>query len=81
MKTPFPPVGKYKFHSGPYAAPPKVKVGDKTDDLRLGEVEVVAFTKAPIPWPATKTRGGTVPILCGDLVRAVCEEEEGVVAH
>jgi hypothetical protein len=76
------PLAQYKFHAGPYEAP-KVKKGDKLYDERKGEVVVVRYTKAPIRWPGrkTNTKVGVVPILCGDLVRAVCEEEEETVAR
>ena len=49
-------------------------------------MKVEGFTEAPIPWPAASTgrAGGQsplLPILCGDLVRAVCEEDELTVSH
>jgi len=83
-KAKFPPPFQFKFRAGPYR-PPAVNVGKKLEDLHLGEVQVDGITKAPIPWPGTTyTRGrheGLLPILCGDLVRAVCEEDENTVAH
>ena len=54
------------------------------DEYR-GDVKVEGTTDAPIPWPGvryTKGRRETLlPVLCGDLVRAVCEENEMTVAH
>ena len=83
-KAKFPPPYQFKFRAGPYR-PPSVNVGAKLLDLHLGEVQVEGVTKAPIPWPgANYNRGrheGLLPILCGDLVRAVCEEDENTVAH
>jgi len=54
------------------------------DEYR-GDVKVEGTTDAPIPWPAANYKKGRreslLPILCGDLVRAVCEEDELTVAH
>jgi len=74
----YPPVSRFKFLAGPYRAP---KIKGVMHDEMLGDVPVVGMTKAPIPWPATEYRGESLPILAGDLVRAVCEEEERAVAH
>jgi hypothetical protein len=81
----YPPVAEYRFRAGPYC-PPKMKKGGKLRDEWTGEqVEVAGMTEAPIPWPAViynvGLHKGLLPILCGDLVRAVVEEPEGVVAH
>lgn len=81
----YPPPYEFQFRMGPYKAP-AINVGGTLYDERVqGNVMVAGFTDAPIPWPGyTYTAGrheGLLPILCGDLVRAVCEEEELVVAH
>ena len=81
----FPPSYEFRWRAGPYHAP-SVNVGAILHDEYRGDVSVEGFTKAPIPWPATKYhpgRGGStlLPILCGDLVRAVCEEDELTVSH
>lgn len=80
----FPSVLEYRFKAGPYS-PPLVNVGVTIHDEYLGEVTIAGTTEALIPWPAhLYSRGrheGLMPILTGDLVRAVCEEEEQAVAH
>jgi hypothetical protein len=82
------PLPPYQFHwrAGPYRAP-NVNVGKTLHDEMRGDIEVEGFTEAPIPWPAADYRRGRgierglLPILCGDLVRAVCEEDELTVAY
>jgi len=81
----FPPSYQYHWRAGPYTAP-VVSKGRVLHDEWRGDVTVDGFTKAPIPWPASEYRQGRrasplVPILCGDLVRAVCEEDELTVSH
>ena len=80
----FPPPYEFRFRAGPYKSP-QVNVGVTLHDEYLGDVRVDGFTDAPIPWPAsTYSRGrhaGLLPVLTGDLVRAVCEEDEITVAH
>ena len=66
--------------------PPTVSIGTVLHDEWRGDMTVDGFTKAPIPWPAAEYQHGradvpVLPILCGDLVRAVCEEDELTVAH
>ena len=82
------PLPPYQFHwrAGPYHAP-NVNVGKTLHDEMRGDIKVEGFTEAPIPWPAADYRRGRgierglLPILCGDLVRAVCEEDELTVAY
>ena len=81
----FPPSYKFHWRAGPYFAP-TVSVGAVLHDEYRGDVVVHGFTEAPIPWPATtyqpgKGKSSLLPILCGDLVRAVCEEDELTVSH
>jgi len=76
----YPPPYLYRWFAGPYT-PPIFSVGSKIHDESLGDVTVAGTTDAPIAWPAIMYRGHLTPILCGDLVRAVCEEEEMAVAH
>jgi hypothetical protein len=75
---------QYRWRAGPYRAP-VVKTGSTLHDEYQGDVTVAGMTDAPIPWPGhsySKGRhSGLLPILTGDLVRAVCEEEELVVSH
>ena len=84
MAAKFPPPDQYHWRAGPYQ-PPAVKVGAVLHDEYRGDVKVEGMTKAPIPWPAADYRKGRgeslLPILCGDLVRAVCEEDELTVAY
>jgi len=80
----YPSPREYRWRAGPYR-PPAVKVGDTLHDEYLGDVTVAGMTDAPISWPGhAYSRGrhsGLLPVLTGDLVRAVCEEQELVVAH
>ena len=81
----FPPTYQFHWRAGPYHAP-AVNVGAALHDEWRGDVTVDGFTKASIPWPGVKYRHGRssaqfLPILCGDLVRAVCEEDELTVSH
>jgi hypothetical protein len=84
-RFPLPP-DQFHWRAGPYHAP-AVKVGTVLHDECRGDIEVEGFTEAPISWPAADYRRGRgvdrglLPILCGDLVRAVCEEDELTVAH
>ena len=69
------------LESGTYSPPPRCRVGSVLHDEMLGDVKIVRMMKEPIRWPLCEapTRPGRnpldeVPVLCGDLVRAVCEE-------
>jgi hypothetical protein len=75
----YPAPSMYRWFAGPYVAPPS-PIGAMLHDEMLGDVKIVGKCK-PLSWPVTDYRGGEIPILCGDLVRAVCEEEEMAVAH
>lgn len=83
-KKKYPSPLQFRWRAGPYH-PPTVNVGAILHDEYRGKVRVDGFTDAPIPWPGyTYNRGrhnGLMPILTGDLIRAVCEEQEVVVAH
>ena len=81
----FPPPYQYHWRAGPYRAP-AVNVGSVLHDEYRGDIKVEGMSDAPISWPAADYRKGRgeaplLPILCGDLVRAVCEEDELTVAH
>ena len=65
--------------------PPKFKVGGTLRDEMMGDVEVVDVLNG---WPAYREphrRGPQpdrlIPVLCGDLVRAVCDESINDVAE
>lgn len=63
---------------GPYHAPHTVHNRDKTK----GSVVTVGNSDAPIKWPLRMSTGGrTVPVLCGDLVKAVRTESVSAIAH
>jgi hypothetical protein len=80
----FPPPLQFRWRAGPYR-PPAYCVGTVLHDEYRGDVKVEGTTDAPIPWPGATYKKGRrdvlLPILCGDLVRAVCEEDEQTVAH
>jgi hypothetical protein len=82
--TKYPSPLQYRWQAGPYH-PPRVNIGVVLHDEYRGDVRVDGMTDAPIPWPGyTYNKGlhsGLLPVLTGDLVRAVCEEEEVVVCH
>ena len=84
MAAKFPPPYQFHWKAGPYHAP-NVNVGTVLHDEYRGDVKVDGMSEGPIPWPAASykkgRRGTLMPILCGDLVRAVCEEEELTVAY
>lgn len=65
--------------------PPILNLHELVQDQYYGEVEVAGITKAPIPWPGFEydcgQHKGLLPILCGDLVRAVATEQVEVVAY
>ncbi len=74
---------KMTLEYGPYK-PPRIRVGKGICCRRHGDVIVAGITDAPIAWPVCHTpQGGgkLVPILCGDLVRAVTEEAVQAVAY
>lgn len=69
---------------GPYK-PPKCKVGSILRDLSLGDVRVVAKQDG---WPLTvdpprpgPNPFGEIPVLTGQLVKAICEESINAVAE
>ena len=73
--------------AGPYH-PPKLRVGSRVHDEMLGEVKVVGRQTGPIPWPLCDepprpgpNPAGQIPILCGELVRALCEESIDAVSQ
>ncbi len=71
--------------NGPYE-PPECKVGSTLHDLSLGDVVVVSKRGG---WPVTvepprpgPNPFGEIPVLTGNLVKAVCEESiDAVVDH
>jgi hypothetical protein len=68
--------------ANPYR-PPRLKVGERTYCEHHGaDVEVAGTTDAPIRWPACAgLTGGLLPILTGDLTRAVRVESAAAVAY
>lgn len=84
----YPPVHEAQFKAGPYH-PPAINVGEMLRDEYLNkDVTVKGRTDAPIPWPGRSRGKGKkgqgeplLPVLCGDLVRAVVEEDRATVAH
>jgi hypothetical protein len=64
---------------GPYRQP-RYKIGDKLDCDYAGTLRIVAISDAPVQWPLGVVRGHRIPILCGELVRAVRSESAGDVA-
>lgn len=78
---------QHTLYAGPYLAPP-CKVGDPLHCEMFGDVTVRGFSRAPVRWPLCYPKrwkgrpfGAKVPILCGDLVRAVCEESAHAVSE
>ena len=71
---------RYKLHFGPYY-PPKVRRGDRLFDEIHGTVIVGRWSEGEIIWPCIRRPGMRVPILCGDLVKAVRREARHTVAH
>lgn len=66
--------------AGPYF-PPRHR-GRKIYCEWRGDVMIAGITQAPIPWPYSKgCRQKQLPILCGDLIRAVRTESVESIAH
>lgn len=63
--------------------PPRLRVGDTVRcEYKGRDVEVALFGDAPMRWPTWRGNGGKqLPILAGDLVRAVRQESEQAVCH
>jgi hypothetical protein len=84
VKAKFPPPDQRRWRAGPYR-PPTMNVGAVLHDEYRGDVTVDGTTDAPIPWLGSNYNKGRheslLPILCGGLVRAVCEEDELTVAY
>ena len=77
-----------ELDSGPYYPPKGCRVGTVLHDEMLGDVKVVRIQKAPRRWPlctAPRRPGRNplqeIPVLCGDLVRAICEEPREAIAE
>ena len=75
------------LESGPYSAP-KCRIGGTLRDEMLGDVKVTGKQDGPIPWPLCDepprkgpNRLGQIPVLTGDLVKAVCEESISAVSE
>lgn len=70
--------------AGPYT-PPRGKawrVGQVVQDVIRGEVEICGMSDAPIAWPIARTGlGRPIPIVTGDLVRAIRMESVIAVMH
>jgi hypothetical protein len=65
---------------GPYRA--SRRIGRKLYCHQRGDVVVAGITDAPIPWPYSKGRGcKPLPVLYGDLIKAVKAESVEAVAH
>jgi len=58
---------------GPYRLP-RFKIGSHLDCRHAGKLRVVAISDAPQQWPLGQVPGHQIPVLCGDLVRAVQRE-------
>ena len=79
--TPIRPSMGAKLKFGPYSTP-AVRVGDWIDDEIDGRVEVGGWRDtAPIPWPRRAGRESGRLILCGDLVRAVRQEQSQAIQY
>ena len=75
---------KYDLLGGPYVVP-TVRINDRLQSID-GPVVVVALSKAPIgPWPLwrhdSQPGGKPLPVLYGDLIRAIQTETATAVAH
>ena len=64
---------RFKLRFGPYRMP-RLKPGQRAECEYGGTVRVAAISDAPVQWPLGVVRGHRIPVLCGDLVRAVKTE-------
>jgi len=67
---------------GPYHLPP-VRLGDRAHCQIRGEVEIIAWSDSPLPWPIGKRDGKrgnpSGLVLFGDLVKALRRESSGPI--
>jgi hypothetical protein len=77
------PRGKHNsrmLRFGPYH-PPRFKIGGTLDCEYAGTLRIVAISDAPQQWPLGVVWGHRIPVLCGELVRAVKIESAVDVAE
>jgi hypothetical protein len=65
---------------GPYK-PPRARKGSVLVDECYGKVTVIGRTVALVKWPAHSHRGKLLPVLTGDLVKALILENEQAVSN
>ena len=53
---------------------PRLKPGRRAECEYAGTVRVVAISDAPVQWPLGRVWGHRIPVLCGELVKAVKTE-------
>jgi hypothetical protein len=70
---------KDRLRFGPYVMP-RFRLGQSAECEYAGTLRVVAISDAPQQWPLGVVKGHRIPVLCGELVRAVRSESAGDVA-
>jgi len=73
-------IDRFKLQAGPYSTP-AFRYGKTVFDERVGDVEIVGLSDAPIPWPIGRKGRHRALILFGCLVDAVRTEPNQAVAH
>ena len=63
-------LGRVQLLFGPYRSP-RFRVGRWVRCQVRGQVKIVGFSEAPIPWPLCKSGGWRVPVVYQGLARAV----------
>ena len=77
-----PDVERFRLLHGSYC-PPKFKVGGWLKCRLRGRVKVFSISDSPFQWPMTcQANGGKrMPVMVGDLVKAIRQESAQAVAH
>jgi hypothetical protein len=60
---------------------PACRIGQRVRYAVFGEVEVVGYSEAPLPWPVCRRGKWRVPIVIRGLERAVRRESVQAVCH
>ena len=71
---------RFSLRFGPYRAP-RFRYGTRVNDARRGEVKIVGFSDAAIPWPIGLKGSAKSLVLFGALARAVRRESNQAVAR
>ena len=69
-----------RLRFGPYPMP-RCKIGGRLDCEYAGTLRIVAISDAPQQWPLGVVKGHRIPVVCGELVRAIKSEAARDIAE